>query len=225
MPTVNEIINRARATVGTEETLNGVITLTLISQIEPAQPNIPPSAVVLTMRKPNSQRLELRSGDLVETTIVHGKKCAVIRSNLEEDISQGRPLSPEEFQRVKLSMNQQFNFFRPDFKNGETVKYAGIQQRRGIRCHKLVYGYPEGPRTVRFFSVADDTHVSTLFVKESGNLELVNVGTQLSGGIKFPLKKEYYLDGKKLHTMVYKVVEVNRTLKEGLFEVPEPKKK
>ncbi len=227
VPAVTEIINRARATVGTEDALEGIVTLTVIGKVDPADPKLPETTILLVARKPDSQRLEVRMDDIVETTITHGEQGCVIRSNIKENQSQMRPLSAEEFERIRLSTRQLFGYYRPDFKNGERVTYAGIEQRRGIRCHKLVYQYPESEdQTVRFFSVNDDTLVSTVKRKNGKSVEIVDVGKQLIGGIRFPERQEYFEEGNKLHTFIFQMVEVNRALKAGLFDVPEaPKRK
>ena len=220
-PAVNDIINRARATVGTEEALDGLVTLSVIGQVNPADPKLPETTVMLVARKPNSQRLEVRMDDMVETTITHGTSGCVIRSNIKEDVSQMRPLSQVEFDRIRHSTKQLFSYYRPDYKNGEKVRYAGITQRRGIRCHKLVYAYPQSDdRTVRFFSVNDDTLVSTIKHSNGKRVEVVDIGRQMVGGIRFPERQEYFEGEKKLHTFKFRMVEANRSLKAGLFDVP-----
>jgi len=221
-PSVSEIINRARATVGEEKALDSLVTLQMTGGIVPADPKMPEAALLIIARKPSSQRLEVKVDDLVETTILNGKRACIIRSNLESDASQMRLLEEKEFKRVKYSTRQYFGFYRPDFKNGEQVRYDGIEQRRGLRCHKLVYDYPDGTTTVRYFAVNDDHLVST--VSDSG-VESVELGSQLIGGIRFPERVEYYEDGDKLHTIVLSNVFVNKPLPSGIFEIPEGRKR
>ena len=131
--------------------------------------------------------------------------------------SQMRTMTEEELQRVVFNTRQLFSFFGADFKSGEKIAYKGIVQRRGVRCHKLRYSYPDGMTTTRYFAVNDDTLVST--VTDQG-VESVEVGEQVVGGIKFPKRVEYYEGGKMLHTMVISEVKVNKPLKRGIFTIP-----
>jgi hypothetical protein len=192
-----EVIDRARATIGTDAALDGLVTLELIGRLEPADPNMPSATLLIVARKPLSQRLEIKVDDIVETTILDCKKGCIIRSNLNAGASQMRDLIGSELERVTYSTRQFFNYFRPDFKNGEKVSLVGTETYRGLRCYKLLYEYPGGFNTVRYFSVADDTLVST--VAENG-VESVGVGSQVVAGIKFPKEIEYYEGDRKLHT-------------------------
>ena len=218
-PKVNSIVKRARATVGTEAALGGLVTLRMSGWIEPAESKVPGATILIISRKPCSQRLEVKVDDLVETTILDGEAGCIIRSNLSDtdQRSQMRTMTEKELQRVVFNTRQLFSFFGADFKSGERIKYKGIEQRRGVRCHKLLYSYPDGLSTTRYFAVNDDTLVST--VTDQG-VESVEVGERIVDGIKFPRRVEYYQDNKMLHTMVISEVKVNKPLKRGIFTIP-----
>lgn len=214
----NQVIDRARATVGEEDKLNGLVTLRLVGSLEPIDAEMPSATILIVARKPCSQRLELKVDDIVETTILSGGKGCIIRSNLNADASQMRDLIGPELRRVEYSTRQFFNFYRPDFKNGEKVSLEGIENYRDQRCYKMLYEYPDGLKTIRYFSVADDTLVST--ITENG-VESIGVGSQTIEGIKFPERVEYYEGERKLHTIVLHEIHVNKPLLAGIFEIPE----
>lgn len=216
-PSTADVINRARATVGTEKALDEVVTLRMIGNLDPADPKVPAATVLIVARKPHSQRLEIRVDDMVETTILNCRKACIIRSNLKEKGSQMRELTGQERARVRYSTRQFFNFYRPDFKNGERVAYEGIVTHRDARAHQLRYSYPDGLETVRYFSVKDDTLVATI---TDNGVESVNRGTQVVKGIKYPQSIDYYEDGRKLHTINFSEIEVNQPLPSGIFKVP-----
>lgn len=223
-PATDKIIDRARATIGTEEALQGLITLQLKGKVIPADPKMPEASLIIIARKPSSQRLEVRVGDLVESTIVRGIYGAIIRSNENPDSQQVphmRPLSEKELKRVKYNTRQFFAFFEPDFKNGETVEHAGIEQHRGVRCHKLIYTHPEGMQMTRFFSVNDDTLVGS--ITDTG-VESVEIEHTVIDGIRFPTKVEYYENQKMLHSIEIAEIKANKPLPVGIFEIPETKK-
>jgi hypothetical protein len=213
-----EIINRARATVGLESALDGLVTLQLIGQLEPADSEMPPATLLIIARKPLSQRLEIKIDDIVETTILDCGKGCIIRSNLNANASQMRDLIGPELDRVTFSTRQFFNFYRPDFKNGEKVSLQGTETHRGERCYKLLYEYPDGLKTIRYFSMLNDTLVST--VTENG-VESVGIDLQSINGIKFPQKIEYYEGDRKLHTIILNEIKVNKPLPAGIFEIPQ----
>lgn len=216
-PSTSDVIKRARATLGLEKALDGVVTLRMLGKLDPVDPKVPEATVLIIARRPCSQRLEIRVDDLVETTILKGRKACIIRSNLTEDASQMRDLTDLELQRLRYNTRQIFNFYRPDFKNGEEVSHAGMETHREQRVHKVIYKYPAGLQTVRYFSVADDTLVAA--VTDDG-VESVNRGEQVVQGIKFPKSIDYYEDGRMLHTLHLNEISVNQPLADGIFDVP-----
>lgn len=216
-PSPADVINRARATVGEDKHLDGVVTMRMVGTLEPADPKVPAATVLIIARKPSSQRLEIRVDDLVETTILNGRKACIIRSKLKDGASKMRELTGPELERVLHSTRQFFNFYRPDFKNGEKVAYEGIENHRDTRCHKIRYSYPKGLNTIRYFSVSDDTLIAT--ITENG-VESVGVGEQIVKGIKFPQSIDYYENGRKLHTIQLSEVQVNEPLQAGIFRIP-----
>ena len=218
----NTVIERARATIGNDAKLDGVVTLRLIGSLKPVDPNIPSATLLIVARKPCSQRMEIKVDDLVETTILNGNMGCIVRSNLNANASQMRDLTPPELERVIYNTRQLFNFYTPDIKNGESVTYAGIESYRDQPVHKLVYTYPgDSLPTIRYFSVEDDSLIST--VTDNG-VESVSVGSQIVGGIKFPERIEYYEGERKLHTIIISEVQLNKPLPAGVFEIPEDKK-
>lgn len=219
-PKVNEIIQRARATVGSEKALNGLVTIEINGMIQPTNPKVPEASIVIIARKPSSQRLEVRMDSLVESTILQGDRGCIVRSNLKQDATQMRPLSDKELKRVQFNTQQFFSFYQPDFKNGETVEYAGIEQKRGVRCHKLIYTHPDGVVLTRYFAVNDDSLVAT---QTDMGVESVEVDSQIVGGIKFPKKIEYYDNQQKIHTIEIVEIKVNRPLEPNIFDIPKAK--
>ena len=125
---VSAIVERARATAGTEAALNNLVTLQISGWIEPAESKMPSATILIISRKPCSQRLVVTVDDLVETTILQGDSGCIIRSNLsdEEKRSQIRTMTDEELKRVAFSTRQFFSFYGADFKRGERIEYEGL---------------------------------------------------------------------------------------------------
>ena len=217
-PAAEDIVARARALRGVESCLENLVTLKISGRIIPATPDIPEAKVILTVRRPLSQRLEVRIDDLVETTILNGMRSCMIRSNSSvKDSHQMRSLSSREAVRFRLSTLNFFSFYRPDSAGGQILTYAGIVFHRGERCHQLVYTCPDGSRTIRFFAVSDCRLISE---RNCRGIETVGMGEQAVGGIRFPKKIESFEDGRLLHTFVLDKVLVNKPLRSGVFTVP-----
>lgn len=217
--TVEAIIDDARAIVGSETDLNRLVTLKISGRIEPAELKQLNTRYTLIAREPCSQRLEVRTGNTVEITLLKGSSGYFILSDLHDAHKrpQFRKMTTEEICRMAFNTRQLFNFYREDVENGESIHYAGIEQRCDIDCHKLVYTNSDGISTTRYFSVDRKVLVSTITDKGVENIE---VGEQIIDGIRFPQKIEYYQDGKLLHTMVLEVIEVNKPLRAGIFNMP-----
>ena len=215
---IKTIIESARATVGTEAALDGLVTLKMSGYIEPADSKLPGARILMIARKPCSQRLEVSVGTLVETTLLEGQSGCIIHSNTESTVkdSQFRRMTDEEIRRMAFNTRQLFNFYREDFRNSESVRHEGIEQRRGIQCHKLVYSYPDGISITRYFSVDSKKLVSTITDK---GVESVEIGNRIVDGIRFPRRIDYYEEGKLLHTLVLKTIEVNKPLQVGVFNI------
>lgn len=211
------VIERARSTVGTESALDNLVTLRLMGRLEPADRRMPTATILIIARKPCSQRMEIRIEDMVETTILKGRQGCIIRSNLNAEASQMRELVGPELERIRYSTRQFFKYFRPDHRRGERVELEGTESRQGQRCYKLRYDYPDGLETIRYFSLEDDRLVSTI---TDNGVESVGYGTQVVAGLQFPERIEYFEDDRKLHTILFNEIEVNKTLKSGIFDIP-----
>lgn len=216
---IKTIIESARATIGSEAALDGLVTLRISGTIEPAEPNLPDARFLLIARKPCSQRLEVSAEDMVETTLLEKDAGCIIQSKPDatEEQSQLRMMTVEEVRRMAFNTRQLFNFYRADLVNDESVSYEGIEFRQGFRCHKLVYAYPDGVATTRYFSVENKKLVSMITDK---GVESVEIGNQTINGIRFPGRIEYYQKDKRLHTMVLETIEVNKPLRGGIFTIP-----
>ena len=218
-PEIQAIIASARATVGAEAALNGLVTLQIDGAIESADPKLPGARIRRIARKPCSQRLEVHVDDIIETTLLEGQSGCIIRSNPNSPAEHPelRRMTTEEIRRMAFNTRQLFSMYSEDSGNGETVSYEGIEQRRGLQCHKLTYSYPNGVSTIRYFSVDGKQLVSTITDK---GVESVEIGSQTVKGIRFPERIEYYQEGKLLHTLVLETIEVNKPLRVGIFTLP-----
>lgn len=217
-PAASEVVSRARACIGSESALDALVTLKITGRILPATPEMPEARIMLTARRPLSQRLEVQIGDIIETTLLNGKRGCLMRSSASMRGShQMRALSPQESERLQLSTVNLFSFYRPDVRSGENLTYEGIVLYRGVRCHHLVYTCPDGSTTTRYFAISDNRCVSS---RDCFGVETVESGGQFVGGIRFPEKIESFQGGQLLHTLVLEKILVNKPLRVGVFSVP-----
>ena len=217
------VIECARSVVGSETALKNLVTLKISGRINSGESKLSSASISITARKPCSQRLELNVDDLLETTILEGNQGCIIRLNQSDSDtgSQVRMMADEEIERVAFNTRQLFSFYEVNSRNGEVVTYDGIEQRRGIRCHKLLYSYPNGISVTRYFAVNGCTLVSMITDK---GVESVEIGKWVIDGIQFPKRIEYYHGNKRLHTLVLDKIEVNKPLRPGIFTIPKVRK-
>ncbi len=223
-PTAGSIIQRARTMVGPEPALGDIVTLRIEGRVQPQDSKLMPAKVVLTARKPCSQRLEIYVDDIVETTILHGGEAVVIRAHEKEGLGQMRPLSQAERECLEHSTRNLFNFYTPDNKHGENASYAGIAKHRGQICDVIVYNRPGRTKTLRYFSRKEAKLVATIQEVSGEQVEVVEDGDLYVDGIRFPRAQLYFQDKQPLHRMEVDKVLVNSVLEEGIFDIPEQKK-
>ena len=223
-PTAGSIIERARLTLGSEPALKDVVTLRIEGQVQPRDSRLIPARVVLTARKPCSQRLEIYVDDIVETTILHGGEAVVIRSHEKEGISQMRALSDAERECLEQSTRNMFSFYTPDDKFGENASYAGIAEHRGQMCDVITYTRLGKTKTLRYFSRKEAKLIATVKEVSGERIEVVEEGDLYVNGIRFPRAQLYFQDKQPLHRMEVEKVLVNSVLEEGIFDIPEQKK-
>jgi hypothetical protein len=223
-PTAGSIIERARKVMGPESALGNIVTLRIEGQVKPSDPKLMPAKVILTARKPCSQRLEIYVDDILETTILHGGEAVLIRSHEKEGLSQMRVLSDSERQCLEQSTRNMFNFYSPDLKNGELARYDGISRYRGKMCDLITYTCPGKTKILRYFSRKEAKLVATIREVSGEQVEIVEEGDLFVDGVRFPRAQLYFQDRRPLHRMEVDKVLVNSVLKEGIFDIPEQKK-
>ena len=219
-----QVIERARAAISAESTLENIVTLIIEGEIEPIEDGLMSAQVRLIARKPCSQRLEVRMDDLLETTLLHGDNGSLIRTHITEGISRMRELTDAERSTIRHSTQNLFNFFRPALRDKEVVTYKGRVKRHNTLCDILVYNCEDGSSTVRYFSKENGDLISTIRKTPTTSLEIVEEGEFYAEGVKFPARQFYYQDGKPLHRFEIKTIQINKALASGTFRMPEPKK-
>jgi hypothetical protein len=223
-PTAGNIIKRARLVIGTEPALKDVVTLSIEGRIYPHNSKQIPARVVLTARKPCSQRLEVHMDEIVETTLLHGGEAVLIRTHKKEGISRMRTLSETERRCIEQSTRRLFNFYQPDKKNGERATYEGIARHRGEVCDVITYTCPAKIKTLRYFSRKEAKLVATIREVSGEQVEIVEEGDLYVDGVRFPQAQLYFQGRQPLHRMEVSKVTVNEALEDGIFAFPKPKK-
>lgn len=224
-PTAGSVIERARETVGSESALGNIVTLRIEGMVQPNDSRLMPAKIILTARKPASQRLEIYVDDIVETTILHGGEAIMIRSHIKEKgIGSMRRLSETERKCMEQSTRNMFNFYSPDFKKGELASYAGIARHRGEICDVVTYTGPGNTKTLRYFSRKEARLVATIREVSGEQIEIVEEGELYVDGVRFPQAQLYFQGRQPLHRMEVTKVSINEALEDGIFTIPEIKK-
>ncbi|CAI8342989.1 MAG: Uncharacterised protein [Opitutia bacterium UBA7350] len=224
-PTAGSVIERARQALGSESALVDMVTLRIEGQVKPNDSKLMPARIVLTARKPCSQRLEIYVDDMLETTILHGGQAIMIRSHTKEkSMGNMRKLSEKERKCMEQSTRNLFNFYNPDYGKGELATYEGIARHRGEICDVITYTSPADIKTLRYFSRKEARLVATIREVSGEQIEIVEEGELFVDGVRFPQAQLYFQGRQALHRLEVTKVTINEALEDGIFDIPELKK-
>lgn len=219
---VARIIEQARSAIGAEADLNKLSSLQLVGQLTPVAADQPSARLVVIAQKPSFHRFELRYEHLVETTLCDGHQASILRAQLPDGRPQMRWLDTAQVEAINHSMHHLFNFYQANLQSGESIHYAGTIQRHQQSCHRVVYRYPDGRQTIRYFNQASGRLVS---VVDWNGREAEVVSWSRVQGVYYPKRIAFSRQGKALHTIDYTQIVANNHLDDRLFAMPEIDKK
>ena len=169
-------------------------------------------------QKPCYHRFELRYEHVVETTLYDGQRACILRAKLPDGRPQMRWLDAAQVGVIHQSVHHLFHFYQANVQQGENIRYAGTTQRHQQNCHRIVYRYPDGKQTIRYFNCVSGRLVSV--VDWNGREIEVLTWSQVQG-VHYPKRVVFSKYGKVLHTIDYTQIVANNRLDERLFAMPE----
>lgn len=213
------IIAKARAYVGTEETLRSVRSIHYKGTIQ-AEGDEKMSLEII-FQKPYQQRLSIAGSKLLEITALD--EYEAWRRVQDAKDARGWNLTllrPDQIKRLRANTFENLAFYRGLDSRGGTIEDMGDVTVDGKVLRKIAFRHPEGIVFSRFFDPATGRLVQT----ETGQGVICEEGEMLVDGMRFPrrvITKSQQADGKwATVTIEFESVTVNETIARSLFAVP-----
>lgn len=217
--TVDQVINQARARIGTEQVLTGVKTIQYQGTVYSAD-GTATGTIVLDFMRPMHQRLRLDSEVLRETTGVNGYEgWREIINKQNPERSGIEVLGTTQVQYLLANAQENLNFFKgPEGVRGAEMRLLGEKNMEGKDCWEVLYTYPSGLKYTRYFDKSSGDLVATMS-GDTGH-KMVEKGTISSGGIRFPEEVHTYHNGELLRYVVFEEIKVNEPMNAAIFDFP-----
>ena len=227
---VDQILARARAYLGTESALNSVRSIHFSGALE-ATASVPSATdknkmvdqlvklpTEIIFQKDYQQRISVMAPKVVETTALDGydgwRKSANPANPAQWQVTL---LDAGQVKRLRANTWENLNFFVGIEKKGGSVKLAGDVTVDGVACVKLSFIHAENIIFHRYFDKATGRLVKT--ETESGG-EIREEGEMIVNGVRFPRKVINKGTDGKTTIISFDKVTVNEAIPAAEFAVP-----
>jgi hypothetical protein len=226
--TVAGWVAKARAYLGSESALNGVVSIHITGKLETTEGNPKthtPEAVPTVTRsadiifqKPYRQLITLSDAKLIETHALDDYEGWLKRANaLNPSQWQVALLDAGQVKRLRANTWENLNFFAGLEKAGGRVELGGEESVDGMACVKLAFIHAEKIVFTRYFDKTSGRLVKT--VTEDGG-EIREVGESFVGGIRFPRQVINKSSDGRVTTITFASVVLNEPVSAERFAVP-----
>ncbi|MEM8550505.1 MAG: hypothetical protein AAGF10_06920, partial [Verrucomicrobiota bacterium] len=218
---VEDVITKARARLGSEEALNNVETVQFIGVAINGQGEVTDD-VILQFKKPTMQRLTVESDNFKRITATNGFEGYTEIIDKYDPLSSGIIVhDAERVRRLIANSLENLYFFRgPYHLRGASVADEGMKSIDGEPCHVIRYSYPGDYHYLRRFNAKTGRVVSTINI--STDFETVEEGVIEVDGILFPEQINTYDDeGDLIRAVKFNQIIVNQPLDDSLFDFPD----
>lgn len=217
--TVDQVIDRARARLGSEDTLNAVGNIQYEGVIQDADGETI-STLTLRFKRPGMQRLDRTHGTVTDITAVNGFEGYSLRLDSDEGKPRGiLVLQPHQVDNLVCMAYENLAFFKgPSQRRGGEIELLGEETFMDKQCHKVKFSYPAGLYLYRYFDATTGDLVATVN-GENGNI-LVERSTKVVDGIRLPHLVETYDDGELVRKVIFDRIMINAPMEDSLFDFP-----
>lgn len=215
-----QVIEKARAQLGSESALNNVKSLRYSGTVkihvdqDPENPESAPRVVegktVLILEKSASgayrQRHEFNTEEIEEITVLNGYNgWRYVRSKADNEW-RFTNFSPDLLLRFQVTTAESLGFFHGYKGLFGKVEDLGTEQWNGKNARVLRFRYDE---YIFFDRIFDASTSKLLATRDSNGVEIVEEGDQVVEGIRFPKIVKYIRDGKVVREDNYSEVQIN----------------
>jgi len=213
---VEQVLARARAFLGSESALNSVTTIHFTGTLEVDVTTRLPVDIIF--QKPYQQRITVTGPKVIEVTALDGYDAWQKRTN---------PANPSQWQVTLLDANQvkrlrantweNLSFFAGIEKKGGRVQLGGDAVIDGAPCVRLSFIHADNIVFVRYFEKATGRLVKT---ETEAGTEIREEGEIMVKGIRFPKKVINKAPNGPATTIVFDQIELIAALPTAGFAVP-----
>lgn len=213
---VEQVLARARAYLGSENALNSITAIHFSGTLEiDAGTRLP---VDIIFQKPFQQRITVTGPKVIEVTALDGYDAWQKRTNPENPTQwQVTLLDAGQVKRLRANTWENLSFFAGIEKKGGHVLSGGDTMIDGVACVKLSFVHADNIIFVRYFEKATGRLVRT--ETETG-AEIREEGEMMVKGIRFPKKVINKASNGPATTIVFEKIELNAVIPPGEFAVP-----
>ena len=225
---VDEVIARARATVGSEaalkalESLHYTGTLTTTATDDKGEAREVKVAIEIIFQRPYRQRIVATSENKIEITALDDFE-GWQREQDPSDTNRWRMtlLSGEQIKRLRANTWENLSFFSGIEQRRGTVNDLGTVTLDGKSCRKLAFDHGDGIVFTRYF---DDASGRLLLTETENGIRIREESEMVVDGIRFPRKIisiSKLADGsERTVSITFDTVIVNEPLADSLFAMP-----
>ena len=228
--TVEQVIARARAYLGSESALNAVTSIRFTGMLETTekiaatddksklvdQPVRWPVEIVV--QKPYQQQFTLTRPDSIETRALDGYDGWARSTSLQNPKEwRLRLLDAPEIKQLRANTWENLNFFSGLEKKGGHVELGGEATVDGVACVKLSFVHTDDIIFLRFFD-KDSGRLVRTETEKGGDIR--EEGELIVGGIRFPRKVINKAANGQVTTLAFDKVVLNEPIPAADFAVP-----
>jgi hypothetical protein len=227
---VEQVIARARAYLGSEKALNAVSTVHFTGVFETVTQVPAPEdkskqveqlvklPVDILFQKPFQQRITVTGPKVIEVTALDGYDAWQKRINPANPTQwQVTLLDAGQVKRLRANTWENLNFFAGLEKKGGNVLLGGEATVDGLPCVKLSFVHANDIVFMRYFDKATGRLVKT--ETETG-AEIREEGEMIVNGVRFPKKVVNKSPTGPTTTIAFERIELNVPVPAGEFAVP-----
>jgi hypothetical protein len=213
---LDQVIARARAYLGTERALNAVRSIHFTGKLEVDATTRLPADIVF--QKDYQQRITVNYPKFIESTALDGYDAWRKRTNPANTTQwQVTLLDAGTVKRLRANTWENLNFFAGIEKKAGTVKLVGDVTVDGLACVKVTFTHAADIVFQRYFDKATGRLVKT--ETETG-AEIREEGELMVNGVRFPRKVINKGPDGKVATISFDTVVLNEVIPAAEFAVP-----
>jgi outer membrane lipoprotein-sorting protein len=225
---VEQVIAKARATVGSEaalkslESLHYTGTLTTTAKEPDGTNRDVKVGIEIVFQRPYRQRIVATSENKIEITALDDYE-GWQREQDPSDSTRWRMtlLSTDQIKRLRANTWENLSFFQGIEKRRGTVNDLGKASIDGKSCRKLSFDHGDGIVFTRYF---DEASGRLLLTETENGITIREEGEMLVDGIRFPRKiistSKLTDGGERTVSITFDKIVVNEPLADSLFSVP-----